>query len=350
MIIKINDRIRTRKVEFFNNFKLSLRYDSVASTFSFNFYMDPNNIEHKEMACIGHFHEAIVEHDGQRLLTGYILNEAFSDSKTKELAGFSGYSSPGVLEDCEVPLDSLQWTGSSLREIAQKLIKPFGLRLVVDQEVSAKMDQRFDETTAKESQKIKDFLTELATQKNIIISHNDKGALLFTKAKTNQKPILNFEDGGVPFTKMSLQFPGQQMHSQITVVKQASSDGGNAGEHTIKNPYVPFVHRPRVIIQNSGDDNDTVQVAKNAVAAELKNFKLIIETDRWEVDGKCIKPNSIISVKNPKVYLYKKSDWFVESVDYTGNNKELIATLTCVLPEVYNGNTPTYMFRGINLH
>jgi prophage tail gpP-like protein len=350
VIVKINDRIRTRKVEFFNNFRLSLKYDSVASTFAFNFLFNPDNIEHKELACIGHYHIATVEHNGKTLLTGYVLNEGFRDSRVKELAGFSGYSLPGVLEDCQLPLDSLQFSGLSLTNIARKLIKPFDLKMRLDQSVAGRMDQKFDETTAEPAQTIKDFLTELATQKNVVMSHNEFGDLVFTSANTDQKPILNFEDGGVPFTDMDLSFNGQAMHSQITVVKQADSDGGNAGESTVKNPYVPFVHRPKVIVQSSGNDNDTLEVAKQALAAELKNLKLVITTDRWQIGNDIIKPNTIISVKNPKVYLYKKSNWFVESVDYIGNNKELTATLTCVLPEVYNGKAPQYLFKGINLH
>jgi prophage tail gpP-like protein len=352
VILKINDRIRNRKVDFFNQFNLSLRYDAIASSFSFNFFFNPDNPEHKEMACIGHYHTATVEHNNELLLTGYILSEGFHDEAVKKLNALGGYSLPGVLEDCEIPpsLYPLQFDGLSLRQIAQKLTQPFGITMVVDSSVASKMDAVFEKTTAKEGQVIKQVLTELAAQKNIVISHNEKGHLLFTAAKTKQKPILNFEDGGIPFTSMGLTFNGQAMHSDITVIKQADKDGGNAGDHTVKNPYVPFVYRPKVVTQNSGDDIDTEQAAKNVRAAELKNLKLSVVTDRWEIDGKIIKPNNIITVVNPNVYLYKKTEWFVEQIDFTGDNAKTTATLTCVPPEVYNGQEPKNMFAGINLH
>jgi prophage tail gpP-like protein len=351
MIIKINDRIRNRKVEFFNSFNLNLRYDSVASTFSFSFYFNPENKEHKEMVCIGHYHKVTVEHNGELLLTGYILSQVFTSSNVKQLVPFGGYSLPGVLEDCEIPpkLYPLQSDGLTLREIAQKLIAPFGLQMVIDPLVSSQMDSVFEKTTASESQTIKAYLTELASQKNIIISHDEKGNLLFTKAKADKKPLIHFQTGVIG-TSMSLSFNGQAMHSEITVMKQASSDGGNAGESTIINPYVPFVYRPKVIIQSSGDDVDTEQAAKNALAAELKNLQLTIVTDRWEVDGKILKPNNIIEVTDQEVYLYKKTKWFIESITYVGDNQKMTATLTCVPPEVYNGKTPEYIFKGINLH
>lgn len=351
MNLRINDRIRNRDVEFFSGFNVSLRYDAVASSFAFSFLFNPDNKEHKEMACVSHYHIATLEHNGETLLTGYILSQGFNNTSKKELCGFSGYSLPGVLEDCNIPLSAypLQNDGLTLREIAQKLISPFGLSMIVDSAVASKMDEVFDKTTAQATESIKSYLTQLAEQKNIVVSHTPQGALLFTQAKTSQKPILNF-DGGIPFTSMNLTFNGQAMHSDITVMKQADSDGGNAGESTVKNPYVPYVFRPKVVIQNSGTDNDTEQAAKNILASELRNLTLTIVTDRWEVNGKIIKPNNIISVINPEVYLYKKTDWFIEQIDFVGDAKKTTATLKCVLPEVYNNQTPKYIFEGINTH
>lgn len=351
MILKINDRITNRRVDYFNQFKLNLQYDSIASTFSFNFYFDPQNPDHKEMTCVSHYHLATLEHNGELLLTGYVLSQAFNHSNVKQLAAIGGYSLPGFLEDCEIPtsLYPLQSDNLTLRQIAQKLIQPFKLKLVVDPSVSKKVDSVYDTSTASESQTIKGYLTELAAQKQVIISHNEKGELLFTSAKTKQKPILHFEDGVIG-TSMSLSFNGQAMHSHITVQKQASVDGDNAGESTVTNPYVPFVYRPKVKTQSSGNDNDTVLAAKQLLAAELKNIKLTIVTDRWELDGKILKPNNIISVMNPEIYIYKKTNWFIESIDFIGDNKSVTATLNCVLPEVYNGETPVSIFKGINLH
>lgn len=353
MILKINDRIRNRKVDFWNTFNLSLRYDSVASVFSFTGYFNHENPEHKDLFCIGHYHTCTLEHNGELLLTGYILSENFKSASKRTGIPISGYSLPGVLEDCQIGLPNypLQYDGLSLNQIAGKLIQPFGIKMVVDPAVATEMDKVYEKTTAKESQTIKDYLTELATQRNVIITHNAKGQLLFTRARAKQAPIYNYgEAGGVPFREMELTFNGQGMHSHIHVVKQADSDGGNAGEETVQNPYVPYVYRPKVIVQNSGDDIDTQQVAKNALADELKNLSLKITMDRWEIDGKIIKPNSLITVLNPEVYLYKKTTWFIEQVDLKGDEKELTATLTCVLPEVYSGETPEYIFKGINQH
>ncbi|MCK4521529.1 MAG: hypothetical protein KAU20_03065, partial [Nanoarchaeota archaeon] len=173
------------------------------------------------------------------------------------------------------------------------------------------------------------------------------------KAKTDLPPVLEFDtrDGTIPGTTFSLSFEGQGMHSHITVMKDANDDGGNAGQQTIRNPYViGSVYRPKVMSQGSGDDNDTNDAAKKALADELRGVKLTITTDRWVVDGKILKPNSMISIIAPELYIYRKEKFFIESINYTGDNTKTIATLNCVLPEVYNGEAPVSIFREINLH
>jgi prophage tail gpP-like protein len=352
VILKINDRIRNRRIDYFESFNLSMKHDAVASSFSFAGYFNPENADQKDLYCIGHYHIATIEHNGELLLTGYILSQDFTTSSVNHLVDVGGYSMAGVLEDSNLPYfnigGSLQNDGLTLRQIATKYLEKFGLNIIVDAAVAAEMDKPYAKTTMKDTQSIKNYLTELASQRNVIMSHDAHGNVVFTRARTNAAPIL-FYGEGTPFKTMSLKFNGQGMHSHITVVKQAEEGASNA-EATVTNPYVPFVYRPRVVEQDSGNETETEQAAKNVLASELKNLRLIITTDRWEIDGKVIKPNNIISVVNPDVYLFKRSKWFIESVDLKGNSKELTATLTCVLPEVYSGETPKYLFEGINLH
>lgn len=379
MELIINDRIRNRRVSLFNSFNISLKYNSIASTFALDFYFDPDVIEQKEMACVGHYHLCKLSHNGELLMTAQILSEAFNSAgdPPKTLVPISGYSLPGVLEDCQVPTNAaidaaiaagnlklsktspakpycypIQDEGLTLRQIVQKYIAPFNLQMVVDSSVATEMDQVIPETDLKPKDTIKHYLTELATQKNVNLTHDEHGRIVFTRIKTNLKSVLDFDvpKGGLPGVRMSMSFDGQQMHSQITVMKQAGVDDENAGEVTITNPFVPFVFRPRTIIQTSGNDVDTELAAKNALAEELKNIRFKISIDRWDVNSKIIKPASEITVKNPEIYLYKKTRLFIESIDYTGNQKEMTAVLNCCLPEVYNGQPASYPFKGINLH
>ena len=340
MILKIGDK----NVDKFSEFNFVLKYDSVASTFSFNFFFDPNNPEHKALFKPCSYQQVTLEHNGELLLTGTILSHQFYRGAVSQLAGIAGYSLPGVLEDCEIPVDSypLQSDGLTLRQIAGKYAAKFGLKMLVDPLVSKRMDEVYTTTTASEGQTVKAYLAEIASQKNIILSHTEKGELYFTKSKASQNPIINYSDG-VPFTDIKLEVNGQAMHSSITVIKQASIDGGNAGQAAIANPYVT-AFRPKVKTQSSGTDNNTSGAAKSTLASELQNIKLIITTDRWVVDGKILKPNTVISIISPGNYIYSKTNFFIESISFTGDAEKTIATMSCVLPEVHNGETPKNIF------
>lgn len=341
MNLKINDRIKIRNIEHFNNFSMSLRFDAIASSFSFSFLFDPDNADHRELSCVSHFHEAIVEHDGELLITGYILSQTFQNKTTVDFTSFAGYSLTGVLEDCNISPSNypLQSDGLTLTQIVDKLLVPFKLKYSIDSSVSSKMNKVIDTTTAESGQSIKDYLQKLCIQKNIIITHNEKGNLLFTSAKTNQKPVFNFNQN-IPGIEYNLSFSGQGMHSEITVIKQASKKkGGDASQETIINPYVPIVFRPKVIVQTVGDDNDTQDTIQMILADELRNISLKISIDSWNLNDGIIKPNNIIQIKNKSLYLFEVSNWFIESVDYTGDNTKTTAVLNCVLPEVYNAQT-----------
>jgi len=375
MELVIFDRIRNRKVDKFNSFHISLKYNSFSSPFSFDYYFDPDVFELKEMACVGHYHICRLYHNGELMLTGMMLSQAFNHSPIKQLVAIGGYSISGILEDCSIPTNAaidaalaignlkikpgeikpycpLQSDGLSLRQIAEKLLAPFKLNMIVDPDVIGIMDEVFEESTAEPKDSIKAYLTELATQKNIIITHDAKGNVVFTKIKTDLKPIyyFNVPKGGLPGVEIGLHFNGQHMHSQITVVKQADVDDENAGESTVTNPYVPFIFRPKTIIQTSGNDIDTELAAKNALADELRNLSVTVKLDRWIINDKIIRPGSLISIKDPENYIFNKTDFFIESIDFTGNQREETCTMHCVLPESYNGATPKYIFKGINLH
>ncbi len=352
MILEIDDRIRSTKVDKFNNTKVLLQYDSVGATFSFDFYFDPKNQELIDLACIGHYHIArIKDDDGDLLLTGNVLSQSFISSAKRQMAKFSGYSLAGVLEDCNIPasLFPLQSDGLSLRQITNKLIAPFEFGLKVDSAVASLVDSVFDTTIADEKQSIKSYLTELASQKNIILTHTTEGDLLYTRVKTDKLPVVNL-DNSPGVVNMALAFSGQAMHSDITVMKQADMDGGNAGQSTIKNPFVPFFYRPKTVVQTSGTDVDTDLAARNALNQELKNLTLTINLDRFELNGKTVRPNTIIEVRNPEIYLFNTTKWFVQSVELTQTSSAKTAKLTCVLPEIYDNSTPRYIFSGINLH
>jgi len=352
----------------FNKFALGLTYNSVASVFSFDGFFDINNPDHKRLFKPLTYPACQVLFDGKVILTGTILSNAFAIAGESSLTGIAGYSKPGILEDCEIPLDTypLQSDNMNLKEITEKLIAPFGLKLIIDSEIADEVNTLYpdgsieggetllsgDEETvmpqqnAKENEKIKEYICNIAKQRHIIVTHNSLGDLVFTRLATNKKSIATFTENK-PTNKISLSVNGQELHSKITLQGQAQLETDVPTEETVDNLLI-ITYRPTVKQQSSGNNNNISLTAKMARGAELRAIQLTIETNEWYwFDGKrnhMILPNQIIDVVSPSNYLAKKSSWFVESVDLTGDETKSTAVIKCVLPEVYTGEEPKYIF------
>lgn len=339
-------KISGQRFEFFNEFNVSLTFNSVSSTFSFTGLV--LNETQKDLFKPLSFRETQILFENEILITGTSLNTTTSVESNIILGNISGYSKTGVLEDCTIPISlyPLQSDGLSLREITERLLIPFGLRLNIDSLVSTQANKKYQVINAESEQKIINYITELAKQRNIIVTHNNLGNLLFTRLNANTPSVATYTEG-MPSTKISLSVNGQGLHSVISVQKQASIETDVPGEQTISNLLID-VFRPLVIKQTTGDNDDIQSNAKSIRSSELRNLSLIIETDRFKwTDGKTIsiiKPNNIIEVQSPSNFINNRTRFFVERVDYNGNNEGISAVLTCVLPEVYTGNQPNNIF------
>lgn len=337
MILKINDK----KYDFFTKIDVNLTYNAIASTFGFSAFFEPTDPAHKALFRPLRYSKVTIENEGETLITGRILSSGFKSDAAPQLATISGYSLTGVFEDSAIPISvyPLQTDGLSLKEITEKIIEPFDIALVIDPAVQAKANEAIEKSDAKVGGTVKSYINQLASERDILVTHTSGGALLFTEAKANNQPIADLSDA----VGKTLTANGQGLHSSIAVLKEADLNGGNAGEVELDNPII-HSFRPRVVTQTSGDDNDTELAGKNARAAELAGIKLNITLDSWLVNDRTIKPNQIITVKDPEVFLYKKTSWFIQNVKLSGTVEKQVANLTCVLPETYNGKTPSSPF------
>jgi len=339
-------KISGQRFDFWNNFQLNLVYNSLCSTFSFDgLVLTPDQ---KKLFKPLSYHSAQVLFNDEVLLTGTVLNTSTSIDNNVTMGNISGYSKPGVLDDCEIPVSlyPLQMDNMSLKEITEKLIKPFGLKLSIDSNLSEIVNKKYDTIAAEPDQTIKDFLTKLCKVKNIILTHNDYGNVVFARLKKDDSSVATYIEGK-PTTNIQLSVNGQSMHSHITGQKQASIGTDVAGEETIENTYIS-AYRPTTKKQDSGQNDDTENAVKMIRGAELRGIQLTIETDRYKWwDGSILRPlrpNHTIDVESPSNFISKRTRFFVESVEYSGNQEGIKAVIKCVLPECYSGDVPKIVF------
>lgn len=266
------------------------------------------------------------------LLTGTILAPDIKVSTAPQSITLKGYSTCGVIEDCTIPLSlyPLQFDNLSLKQIVDKLLKPFAVEYTTQGDISADFNKKYTKTSAEPGVTIKQYLNNLASQRNIHLTSNEHGQLVFMRFNAMQTtPSVFYREGHPGLKSIDLKINSQAMHSDITVMKQATRRNPDAAQSTIENPYVT-VFRPIIRVVNSGDIFDIKSAARNALSAELAAIKIILDVTRYE------KPGNIISLEAPSIELNRATELFVEEavVKSTTKNDEQI-TLTCVVPDVY---------------
>ena len=355
MKIHINNKI----VSFFTAGSITLKLDSIASTFEFSCRFSPQNPDHQALLKpLQYLPVEIFNAKDKLIFTGTILNHRFRSNKGRELVVVSGYSKSGILEDVTIPVSAypLESTNRSLKDIAEKLCGLYGIKVLVSDQaksisggpvkekkiffsaksdyetIKAKSNSVFGRTSASPTESIKDYLAKLAGQKNIILSHNEKGDVLLFQPDLLQKPKYFFTKGNS--LSMSMDVNGQAMHSEINIVRQPTDDNQGVSTTDVSRNTLISKYRPTTKILTSGEDTATKDAAKNELASELKNITATVELQNLFDE---IYPGEIVNVHNHYLYNYAYNRWLVDSITLKFDEKEDTTTLNLVPPESFSG-------------
>lgn len=334
--------INNKKYFSFNNFSVQLNLDAVASSFSFIAKFDPDNVDHKELFRPLSFPKIeVFKDDGTLLLTGIIVTHEFNSTSKPDLVKVSGYSTGGILEDVNIPYSAypLESINRSLKDISVRLMDLFGVQLIIDESVTREVNLIYKKSVASPTDTIKGYLSKLTAQRNIVMTHDNKGRVIYKKINTNGVSKIFFNTSNT--TKISLGARGQSMHSEISVIRQPSDENKNLSPvDTIKNNLVGRFS-PVVKTLSSGTDTDTSKAADNVLAAEIMNgISVNITAPRWEN----LLPGDIVDVQSEKAYLYNRTRMIIKSITFSENNTSNTMSLAVVLPESFTGEQPKDIF------
>lgn len=332
--------VNGRDIVFFTRLTVSRNLDSIASLFSFEARFNPENDDHKEIFKPLQYHDVKIYNSQDKLiLTGTILNHSFRSDSGFNLVSVSGYSKSGILEDVTIPVSAypLESINRSLRDIALRLCNLFGIGLVIEGSVSTLANQIFETTTASNTESIKSYLSKLTSQKNIVLSHDERGNVVMFSPNDNMQPKYFFNKDNILLLSASSSFSGQALHSEINCVRQPSDDneGGSTADR-IANPLINK-YRPTTKTLSSGEDTDVSNAANNELASELGAIRVSLSI-RGLLDD--IKPGDIVNVHLHEIYSFAYNRYMVASITLKEDEKEDITQLELVLPETFTGRTP----------
>jgi prophage tail gpP-like protein len=275
---------------------------------------------------------------GEPLFKGTMISvlPAVGDSKTIQV---SSYSTPGVLNDCTAPASAypLEYNAQNLKAITEAVIKPFGIKVIFTEDPGSTLER----VALDPGQKILDFLSNLAKQKNLIISSTERGELLFQKSISSGTPVAKLRQGESPVLSIMPMFNPQEYYSHITGIEPVVV-GLKGGVYTVKNGKLTTLLRPftfQAPDTESGTLKEAVEAKAGRMFGNMVSYKLTVNTWR-DPAGNLWKPNTLVNLQSINAMIYEPYNLVIRSVDFSRDDKSQTATLDLVIQGSFSGEIP----------
>jgi prophage tail gpP-like protein len=253
----------------------------------------------------------------------------------------TGYSKPGVLNDCTPDVASypLEFNKLYLSDIASKLCKPFEINISMP--AGGAEGSKFDRVACEPDQKIQDFLAELAKQRGLVMSSNADGDLVFQKSVSEGSPVAKLE--GQPVISVTPTFSPQEYYSKITGIASAKS-GKKGSRYTTQNAWLASadVMRPLTFKAEDTDKGDapSVTLAKlGRMFGAMVSYVVDLPTWRDPSDRLWV-PNKTVKLKAPEAMIYSETEFLIRDVTLKQSADSKTTSLNLVLPGAFSGELP----------
>jgi prophage tail gpP-like protein len=321
----------------FTGYNLNLAYDTF-DTFSFSAPYDPGMKELKEVITPFAFKLCEVYYNDILLFKGTLLtpDPEFTDQSSE--ITLQGYPLCGVLNDCMIPPTKypLQCMGINIKGIADAACEPYSIPVIFDGEVGP----NFTEVSIEPTDKILDFLSRLAKQRNLLFTNNEKGQLVFFTPKT-EKTFVSFVEGKSPLISIKPKFDAQNFYSHITGFGKTDAEYPSLS-YTFENKYLinkGIIRHNSLTIEDSETSSDlenAVRAHAGRMFADCVNYELLCENHVNE-NNEVFKKGMAVCVSAPSAMITKETNFIARNVKLSRTTEGKTATLTLVLPGAYTG-------------
>lgn len=331
--------VNNRRFRFWESVQIVRSIDSI-DTFQVSAPFEPDRQEFRESFRPFSFAPVTISIGGDPLFTGTMVNVDPVSEPQRRYINANGYALPGVLSDCTAPASAhpIEFnTPTGLRDIAEKMVAPFGLQV----EFTADEGATFEQVGATSAEELLPFLADLARQRGLLISNTPEGALLFQQEATGGQPVAVLNENSSPVTGVTPVFDPQSYYSEITGL-ELYVIGTQGGSYTVKNPVTDGVIRPLVFVpqdtQATGIER-AVRAKAGRMFANMVAYTLTLNT-WYDPAGNLWAPNTTIRLTAPGAMIYNEYEFLIRTVELNRVRDSETATLTLVFPGVLNGELP----------
>jgi len=330
--------IDNKEFEFFTNISIRLLIDGI-STINFQAPMESDNIDFKNTFRPFSFRNIKIYIGSNILFNGTMLDVQPIVQNNSKTVNISAYARCGVLNDCTATSNQypIEYNNQKLDEISNSLIKPFGIKAIFKDSAGA----TFERVALEPNRMIFDFLSELAKKRNLIISSDENGDLIFQKSIEQGKLVATLEEGLSPTIAVIATFNPQNYYTHITGLEDYSV-GGNGSKYTVKNNQLETTLRPLVFEVSdteTADIKETVNAKMGRMFGNMASYT--IEVVGWrDSNNELWKPNTLLQLTAPDAMIYKAYNFIISEVELNKDDKSKTAILKIVIPQSFTGKIP----------
>jgi prophage tail gpP-like protein len=329
------------RFRFWDSVTVSLSMDAL-DAIEFSAPFEVNNAEFREVFRPLSFQDLAVTVGGRLLFTGTMLTPKPATNPESRTVSVTGYSKPGVLNDCTLPASAfpLEFNGQGLSEIAATVCQPFGLSV----KFAADQGAVFERVAVEPGAKVLQFLAGLARQRNLVISSTFAGALLFQQSVSPGRPVARLQEGVSPLTSVTPQYKEQEYYSHVTGILPATLGIGGT-QFTVANSRLSGVIRPFTFTADDtlgADAKSAVEAKTGRMFASVVSYSISVAGWR-DPQGDLWVPNRTIKLLAPGAMIYNEYEFVIRSVRLIKTGDSESATMTLVLPGSFEGKIPEAM-------
>jgi prophage tail gpP-like protein len=282
--------------------------------------------------------------EGDLVLRGTMVDVAPSvDVQRGSLVQLRGYSRPGVLSDCTMPVSAfpLQLNGSNIADIASTMARPFNIKV----ERPADVGGPFRRVRIDPTQKVLAFLAKLAKQRKIMLRSGPSGALVLAGPPAQTPPVARLRQGESPVLAVTAQFNPQSYYSHVSATRSKGRRRSGLGSvTTVPNSQAQRrgVLRPLTVSLSDVAKGELPAAAEAAAGRMLANsaqYTVTVATWR-DPDGALWEPGTMVELEAPDAFVRRPYRFHVHSVRFSRTVESDVAEMRLVLPGAFDGVAP----------
>lgn len=310
------------------------------SSASFQAPFEPDSLEFRGTFRPFSFAPFNVFVGGSLFFTGTAVNATARGQANGATVDVSGYGYPGVLNDCTAPLSAfpIELNGLNLQQIATEVCGYYDVDVTFEADPGA----TFRRVKLKPEQTLLNFLAGLARQRNVLITDNELGEIVFTEPTSTGSPVAVLRQGEQPLLVCSQNAQNPQAYfSHVTAIKTTKLGSRGAG-YTVTNPFGDGFFRSSNFVMKNGRKADA------KIAAESRFGRMLANTVAYSVDvatwrdpkGALWRPNTTIKIQYPDAMIYNEYEFLIRDVNLEQNAFSEVARLNLVMPGSFTGEAP----------